>query len=249
LGANLDEISAGLGLVLAGKPFGLQFDYAFSYPLQLTGTTGSHRLGLTIFWDPQPQPGARNQKVKRRKTQLDQQTQFARPQMEQLQPMRAVQPVPLPQPAPTQPSGNLAQAQTAAEPMPEGQPNRQPENTQKFSLQAEMDYFKERQKIGMLKPIGFKSGQAKLGPASIPTLDYLGEILARYPGYAIQIKVKAEAKGSAAARKKLAQRRAGSVRIYLLAHFSSLTAKQLIPVAGTETKFGQGLVEFEIAGE
>jgi outer membrane protein OmpA-like peptidoglycan-associated protein len=52
-GFNLDEITFGLSLGnhWSRETLGTQLDYAFSYPLMVNGTFGSHRVGLTLHWD------------------------------------------------------------------------------------------------------------------------------------------------------------------------------------------------------
>lgn len=57
-GVALHDVSAGLGVFyqVPKTPLGLQLDYAFNYPFQLTGTSGSHRIGLKIQWDQHAAP-------------------------------------------------------------------------------------------------------------------------------------------------------------------------------------------------
>lgn len=52
-GVAPQDLSAGVGLYyqLPRTPLGLQLDYAFTYPFQMAGTSGSHRVGLNIHWD------------------------------------------------------------------------------------------------------------------------------------------------------------------------------------------------------
>lgn len=50
-GANSDEGSAGLSYYQAlGKRYGLRFDYGFTIPFYVEGTSGSHRLALVLYF-------------------------------------------------------------------------------------------------------------------------------------------------------------------------------------------------------
>lgn len=53
LGANIDQFTTGFGFRYAvpNSPLGVQLDYAFSYPFQIMDSFGSHRGGLTLYWD------------------------------------------------------------------------------------------------------------------------------------------------------------------------------------------------------
>jgi outer membrane protein OmpA-like peptidoglycan-associated protein len=65
-GFNLDEFTAGLSFspIWTESALGLCLDYAFSYPFAITGTYGSHRLGVTIQWDKHtPKPEKKPEKV------------------------------------------------------------------------------------------------------------------------------------------------------------------------------------------
>jgi outer membrane protein OmpA-like peptidoglycan-associated protein len=55
-GYNRDNLSAGFGLnySMPNAALVLQLDYAWVYPLQISGTLGSHRIGLTLCWDEHP---------------------------------------------------------------------------------------------------------------------------------------------------------------------------------------------------
>ncbi|MCK5218968.1 OmpA family protein, partial [bacterium] len=57
-GLNMDRITSGLSFRYAGSgtPLVLQFDYAFTYPLQIYDTWGSHRFGITVNWSRQQTP-------------------------------------------------------------------------------------------------------------------------------------------------------------------------------------------------
>ena len=49
MGYNLQEVTLGLGLNhLMGEVFGIQFDYALIWPLEIEGTSGTHRVSLGV---------------------------------------------------------------------------------------------------------------------------------------------------------------------------------------------------------
>lgn len=58
VGTTFNEVSAGLGIYyqVPQTPLGVQLDYAFTYPFEMSGTGGSHRIGLKGQWDHQATP-------------------------------------------------------------------------------------------------------------------------------------------------------------------------------------------------
>ena len=50
LGGNKNEIDAGMGYKFNIRTVGLGVDYAFRWPLQLEGSSGSHRISLSMVF-------------------------------------------------------------------------------------------------------------------------------------------------------------------------------------------------------
>jgi len=108
---------------------------------------------------------------------------------------------------------------------------------------------------GGLKGVKFESGSARLTPASQTILDAAATELSRYPDLSIEIGAYTDDRGSDALNQNLSQKRAESVRSYLLGKgiaADKLTAKgygEASPIASNDTAEGRAenrRVEFVI---
>ena len=77
-----------------------------------------------------------------------------------------------------------------------------------------------------LENINFETAKADLMPESLPILDVVGQVLAKWPQLRIEIGGHTDSRGSAAYNQKLSEARAGAVRDYMLAHFPQLQSDQ-----------------------
>jgi outer membrane protein OmpA-like peptidoglycan-associated protein len=105
--------------------------------------------------------------------------------------------------------------------------------------------------------IFFRSGSARLDPASAPLLDSLAEIIARCPGLTIEVSGHTDSDGGEAANQALSEARARAVADYLEAH--SVAAGRLVVVGhgearpitandSAENKARNRRIEFAVAG-
>ena len=78
-----------------------------------------------------------------------------------------------------------------------------------------------------LSNINFDTGKASIRPDAYAVLDTVGRVLTKWPGLLIEVGGHTDSRGSNATNRDLSQRRAVSVRAYLLAHFMMLKAGQI----------------------
>jgi len=103
------------------------------------------------------------------------------------------------------------------------------------------------QEVIVLKGVTFATNSAELIGESPKVLDEAYALLSRYPAMKIEIAGHTDSDGSAVSNKKLSQRRAESVRAYLVskgAVAENLVAKgygEEVPVADNRTKAGKAL--------
>ena len=96
-----------------------------------------------------------------------------------------------------------------------------------------------------LKGVNFRSGSAQLTNQSLPILDEAATKLNRFPSLKIEVAGHTDSAGGAASNQRLSQRRAESVRTYLISknvNASNLTAKgygEVTPVAVNTTAAGR----------
>jgi OOP family OmpA-OmpF porin len=91
---------------------------------------------------------------------------------------------------------------------------------------------------GMLRisDINFDFDKSTIRPDSYHTLDIVGQVLTKWPGLRIEIGGHTDSRGTAKYNLALSNRRAASVRAYLLAHFPQFTPDQL-----TSRGFGESV--------
>lgn len=77
-----------------------------------------------------------------------------------------------------------------------------------------------------IQNINFETAKSDLDPESLPVLDVVGQVLAKWPQLKIEIGGHTDSRGAAAYNQKLSEARAGAVRDYLLAHFPQLESDQ-----------------------
>jgi outer membrane protein OmpA-like peptidoglycan-associated protein len=77
-----------------------------------------------------------------------------------------------------------------------------------------------------IENVEFETGKADLRPASLPILDGVGDLLAKWPDLRIEIGGHTDSRGSKKLNDKLSQARADSVRSYLLRRFPTLRPDQ-----------------------
>ena len=75
--------------------------------------------------------------------------------------------------------------------------------------------------------INFDTNKATIRPDAYAVLDTVGNVLTKWPGLNIEIGGHTDSRGTDKYNQDLSQRRAASVRAYLLAHFTQLKAEQL----------------------
>ena len=75
--------------------------------------------------------------------------------------------------------------------------------------------------------INFDTGKATIRPDAYAVLDSVGNVLTKWPGLNIEIDGHTDSRGSDQYNLGLSDRRAASVRAYLLAHFTELKSAQL----------------------
>jgi outer membrane protein OmpA-like peptidoglycan-associated protein len=108
-----------------------------------------------------------------------------------------------------------------------------------------------------LSNLNFDTGKAGVSPADYAVLDTVGRVLAKWPGLMVEVAGHTDTRGSAASNRDLSQRRAVSVRAYLLAHFPQLKPGQLtakgyggtkpiVPNTSTANMSRNRRVEFEV---
>jgi OOP family OmpA-OmpF porin len=94
--------------------------------------------------------------------------------------------------------------------------------------------------------INFKTGSATIMDDSKPELNNIGAILTKYSEVKVEIAGHTDAQGSDASNMTLSQKRAESVRMYLVENFKEVGSDRLIakgygesmPVASNDTKEG-----------
>ena len=77
-----------------------------------------------------------------------------------------------------------------------------------------------------LQNINFETAKANVLPESFPTLDIVGQVLAKWPELRIEVGGHTDARSSAAYNQKLSEARADSVLAYLRAKYPALKAEQ-----------------------
>jgi outer membrane protein OmpA-like peptidoglycan-associated protein len=108
-----------------------------------------------------------------------------------------------------------------------------------------------------LDNIQFQLDSAVLLPESYPVLDRVGDVLSAWPQLEIEIGGHTDSSGEDAYNQQLSQRRAESVRAYLVQHFTGIHADQITavgygesrPMAGNESSEGRARnrrVEFTV---
>ena len=78
-----------------------------------------------------------------------------------------------------------------------------------------------------LSNVNFDTGKASIRPDAYAVLDTVGRVLTKWPGLVIEVGGHTDSRGSRASNRDLSQRRAVSVRAYLLAHFPKLEPRQI----------------------
>jgi len=82
--------------------------------------------------------------------------------------------------------------------------------------------------VGLIRrSIQFASGSWEIDPVSYPMLDEVGEVLARWTEFVIEIGGHTDAQGGDMENQLLSLRRAKAVRDYLVEHFSAIQGRQL----------------------
>jgi len=108
-----------------------------------------------------------------------------------------------------------------------------------------------------LQDVKFETAKAEILPESHHALDVVGEVLSKWPQLKIEIGGHCDSRGSDAYNLALSRRRVGSVRAYLLEHFSKLDAAQftakgygesqpLVPNTSPENMAQNRRVEFKV---
>jgi OOP family OmpA-OmpF porin len=108
-----------------------------------------------------------------------------------------------------------------------------------------------------LSNVNFDYDKATIRPEAHAVLDTVGRVLTKWPGLQIEIGGHTDSRGSDAYNQSLSQRRAASVRTYLLAHFSQFKPTQItskgygesVPIAPNDTPANMQLnrrVEFVV---
>jgi outer membrane protein OmpA-like peptidoglycan-associated protein len=87
-----------------------------------------------------------------------------------------------------------------------------------------------------LEDVRFETAKATLDPAAFPSLDVVGEVLAKWPELRIEIGGHTDARGSNAYNQKLSEERVRSVLDYLVGKFPQLKREQYTLVGYGETK-------------
>ena len=77
-----------------------------------------------------------------------------------------------------------------------------------------------------LQNVNFETGKANLLPESLPTLDIVGQVLAKWPELRIEVGGHTDSKGKKASNQKLSEARADSVLAYLQRKFPTLKPEQ-----------------------
>jgi outer membrane protein OmpA-like peptidoglycan-associated protein len=80
-----------------------------------------------------------------------------------------------------------------------------------------------------LSNVNFDFDQSTIRPDAYAVLDTVGRVLTRWPGLKVEIGGHTDSRGSAAYNRALSQRRAASVRAYLLEKFPQFKQAQLTP--------------------
>jgi OmpA-OmpF porin, OOP family len=149
-------------------------------------------------------------------------------------------PTPTPEPTPVPPQPTPA---PAPEPEVTPAPAPTPEPT---PTPSEAPTAKELEKVsGTIEGIRFEFNSAKIKPESFPVLDQGVEVLKKYPKLKVLIEGHTDSTGPKAANQKLSERRAASVRDYLVKN--GVSADRLAtegfgfekPVASNKTKAGR----------
>ncbi len=79
----------------------------------------------------------------------------------------------------------------------------------------------------VLTDVNFEFDKSDIRPESYNTLDIAGKVLTKWPGLQIEIGGHTDSRGSDAYNRRLSDRRAASVRTYLLAHFPDFKPEQI----------------------
>ena len=87
-----------------------------------------------------------------------------------------------------------------------------------------------------LQNVNFETNKADILPESDPTLDAVGMLLTQWPQLKLEIGGHTDARGSAQHNQKLSETRAASVKSYLLAKFTKLSADQFTTRGYGESK-------------
>jgi OOP family OmpA-OmpF porin len=87
-----------------------------------------------------------------------------------------------------------------------------------------------------LSNVNFDYDKATIRPDAYAVLDTVGRVLTKWPGLKIEIGGHTDSRGSDAYNRALSQRRAASVRAYLLAHFQQFKPAQITSKGYGESK-------------
>ncbi len=208
IGGNDREVTSGFSFnnETMGK-FGLQFDYAFIWPLELEDTSGSHRVSLTVRFGESAQE---TEAVKKKEEEEEQKRREEEKEKQRLQ-------------------EEAEKARREAEQAKRETAKAQKEAREAKRLAAEREALvvsirkkaklqmrEEGKKIIIAVKAHFKSGSLKISASDKPTLDQVIEILKQYPQYKVRVEGHTDSVGRAESNLKLSEKRAKSVFDYLV---------------------------------
>ena len=237
IGGNNREVTSGFSFnnETMGK-FGLQFDYAFIWPLEIEDTSGSHRASLTIRFGESPQEI---------ETVAIKEEERARKKEEEEEEKRRLQELA---------EGAKEDAQRAKREARRARMEATKAKALASQRQALLDAIrktkkleirKEKKKIIITVKAHFKSGNAKISILDKPSLNQVVEILNKCPLYKVRIEGHTDSIGRAENNLNLSQKRAKSVFNYLVkkginrGRLSCLGFGETKPVSSNKTKVGR----------
>ncbi len=208
IGGNDREITSGFSFnnETMGK-FGLQFDYAFIWPLEIEDTSGSHRVSLTVRF------GESAQEIELAKKKEEEEAQRKREEEEERQ--RLQEEAEKARREAEQAKREAAKAKKEAEEAKRLAAEREA-LVLSIRKKAKLQMREEGKKIIIAVKAHFKSGSLKISASDKPTLDQVIEILKQYPQYKVRVEGHTDSVGRAEFNLKLSEKRAKSVFDYLV---------------------------------
>ncbi len=202
VGTTADQFTTGASFFtpLNYANFDLRLDYAFGYPYNVEATWGSHRFSVVLRWDGIQ--GAEEDKPKT--VMIRSEENMASKRERELAEERA-----------RERAQYLAMMERFRQDI--------------RALQAELDEIMDSVHRGVIPAIQFTDGRAEVRPESFPTLNRVGEALARHSQIKVRLEGYTDGRGQELANLQLSQARMESVKSYLGKHFP-VERQNLLPV-------------------